>query len=371
MGGEPVARREGGAEVDAGIAEAEPAPAQHQADLGEPEGEGGARREPGAAPGRLAVERAQQGAVLQDTVVVERHGDEDDVVGSLRIERLQHVVEQPQLGLAQPAVARQAALGIHGLRDSRLGGHMDVALEHAAVNGIVGIAPHEVGAHRADELLQWPDAGPFAHRVAQRRAFGGEEGHQDVVHVAAVVHDEDHGGVGRHAGQGAFVGEAQAHAIEEAGHGAGDRIADAEVDVGVEGRHDLARVAMDLGHRRLARDVVGAGVVVGGGHHLRVVDQPVDQHLPLGELERLYLDIEPPVDAIDQPVETPPQEPAAARDQQAVEQRPQREGGDRQEQPERNGDRLAHRSAHHPAHRPAAGASTAGGRGPRRPAGSR
>ena len=82
-------------------------------------------------------------------------------------------------------------------------------------------------------------------------------------------------------------------------------------------------------------------MVVGGGHHLRVVDQPVDQHLPLGELERLDLDGEPPVDPVDQPVEPPAQEPAAARDQQPVEQRPQREGSDRQEQPERDGDRLA------------------------------
>jgi hypothetical protein len=55
---------------------------------------------------------------------------------------------------------------------------------------------------------------------------------------------------------------------------------------------------------------------------LRVVDQPVDQHLALGELERFYLDVEPPVDAVDQAVEAAPQEPAAARDQQPVEQGP-------------------------------------------------
>jgi hypothetical protein len=37
-------------------------------------------------------------------------------------------------------------------------------------------------------------------------------------------------------------------------------------------------------------------MLVGGGHDLRVVDQAVDQDLPLGELERLDLDGEAAVD---------------------------------------------------------------------------
>jgi hypothetical protein len=99
---------------------------------------------------------------------------------------------------------------------------------------------------------------------------------------------------------------------------------------------------MDFRHRDLARHVMGSRVFVGGSDHLRIVDQPVDQDLPLGELERLDLDSEAAVDPVDQAIQPAPQEPAAARDQQPVEQRPQRERQDRDEQPERNGDRLAH-----------------------------
>jgi hypothetical protein len=163
-----------------------------------------------------------------------------------------------------------------------------------------------------------------------------------------MVHDEHYRGAGRHARHGALVGEAQAHAVEEAGDGAGDRVAYPEVDVGVEGRHDLARIAMDFSHRHLARQVVGARIVVGGGDHLRVVDQAVDQHLALGELERFYLDGQPLVDAVDQPVEAAAHEPAAARDQEPIEQRPGREQRDCRKQPERNGDRIAHRPLDRP-----------------------
>ena len=101
VAGEPVAGGDEPAEIHAGIAETIPAAAQHQAELAEPEGERGARGEQRAAPRQLLVERAQQGAVLEHAVVVQRHRHEDDVVVALGIERFQHVVEQAELGLAQ------------------------------------------------------------------------------------------------------------------------------------------------------------------------------------------------------------------------------------------------------------------------------
>ena len=56
VGRQPVARRHQRPEIDAGIAEAEPAAAQYQAELAEPEAERGMGGEPGAAPRRLLVE---------------------------------------------------------------------------------------------------------------------------------------------------------------------------------------------------------------------------------------------------------------------------------------------------------------------------
>ena len=169
------------------------------------------------------------------------------------MEAAQHVVQHAEARLAQQAVARQATLGVHRLRHAGLGGHRDVALEHAAVELILGVAPHEVGAHRADQLLQPPHTRPFAHRVRQRGALGREVGRDDVVHVAAVVHHEHHGRVLGDGVQARVVGVADAHAVQRLRDAPRQPVADAEVHVGIEGRHDLARIALHLVQRHLAR----------------------------------------------------------------------------------------------------------------------
>ena len=56
------------------------------------------------------------------------------------------------------------------------------------------------------------------------------------------------------------VGVAEAHAVEQARDGAGEPVADPEVDVGVEGRDDLVRVAGDPCLRDLARRRGSRGV---------------------------------------------------------------------------------------------------------------
>jgi hypothetical protein len=104
--------------------------------------------------------------------------------------------------------------------------------------------------------------------------------HQQVVHVAAVVDDEDDARLARHGGERRLVEPADAHAVEHARQRARHPVAEAEVEVGVEGGHDLARVALDLRHRHLARHPLLLREGLRRLHHLRVVDQAVDEHAP-------------------------------------------------------------------------------------------
>ena len=50
---------------------------------------------------------------------------------------------------------------------------------------------------------------------------------------------------GASGGEAGLVGEAEPHAVEELRHPLREPVADAEVEVGVEGGDDLARVALD------------------------------------------------------------------------------------------------------------------------------
>ena len=99
-------------EVHAGIAEAVPAPPQHEHRLmgHEPE-EGRDDMRAGIRIG-LRVELVHQETILEHAVVVDPHRNEDEVAFAVRVERRQHVADQAQPGLAQTSVAAQVAFGI-------------------------------------------------------------------------------------------------------------------------------------------------------------------------------------------------------------------------------------------------------------------
>ena len=242
----------------------------------------------------------------------------------------------------QLPVARQAALGKDRLRHAGGGRHPDVALEDLAVERVLRVSPHEVGAHRADERLQRPDARPLADGVGERRLLRRQVGHEDVVHVAAVVDQEDDRRLRRDRRQARLVLVPEAHAVERPGDVAGEPVPDAEVHVGVERRHDLVRVPADPLHDDLARHRLLARLGLGGLEHLRVVEEPVDQDLALGQLEVGDPDLQPRVDLLEHAVDPAPQEPPGARDQEPVERDPR--GEDRQQDGEPDGklDRPAH-----------------------------
>ena len=123
-------------------------------------------------------------------------------------------------------------------------------------------------------------------------------------------------------GQRLVVAVADADAIEHLRNAPGDAGADAEIGIGAERRHDLAGVALHLLHRDFARHAGFPGVLVGRMQHFRIEHQAVDQHLALGELERLDAKLETGVEFVDGAIGAPPHRPAHARHQDAVDQRP-------------------------------------------------
>jgi len=297
------------------------------------------------APAPLRLQPEQLAAVLQHAVVVEADGDEYQVAPGVGTKGFHHVVEQAELRRAQRAVDGEAALGEQRLRHAGLGGHGDVAREHDAVERIARVAPHEVGAHRADQGLQPPDARPFADGVGERHLLGGEEGDQHVIHIAAVVHDEDHGRLRVDRRQAGLVTASGDHAVEQARDAFRQPVADAEVEVGVEGGHDLARVAVDAAAHVDERLAALPRLRRGGGLDARVVEEAVDQHLAPGQLERRQLDPQAGVELADDGVDAAAEEPAHARRQQQHAGGPGGEQRQDDEQPKRDTDAGVHASS--------------------------
>ena len=341
--GDIVSERERLAEADAGIAVAVPSPPDPL-----PQAFADPRREHQWIEGKaraLALGRGGGGredTVLEHAVVVEADGHEDDVAGPVGVEARDHVAEQPELGRAQRAVAREAALGEYGLRHPGRGRHVHVARQHLAIERIGAVAAHEIAAHGADQALQRPHAGPFADGVAQRRALRHQIRDQHVVHVGAMIDDEHHRGVGRHLVERHLVEGAEPHAIERGRQLLRQCGADPEIGVGRERRHDLLGVAA----RARMGDALGLlarlGLVLDGLEHFGVEHQLLDQLPPSRQLEGRDLQLEPLVELVDGPIDPPPQPPPHRRREEAVDE------GDDGEQPRQDGEpeRDCHRCRH-------------------------
>jgi hypothetical protein len=159
-----------------------------------------------------------------------------------------------------------------------------------------------------------------------------------------VVHHEDHAGIPVHRGKPLFVREAHTYPVQNPRGLFRDPVADPEVGVRVEGGHDLLRVTLDLRHHDVSRDVVLLRVGARRLHDFRVVHQPVDQHLSLGQGERADIQLEALPDLFEHQVDATAKEPADARDQQAAHGRPRREEEENRGEPDGKGNVSAHRS---------------------------
>ena len=310
----------------------------------EPEqGQGNVRPAPRGR--RLRIALPDQGPILQHPVVVDADGNEHEVALALRIELRDHVVDEAELRTAQAPVAAEPAFGVDRLDDPRGGRRLDVAGEHLAVERIARIAAHEVRPERTDERLQRPDPRPLPDRVAERGALGGEVGHDHVVHVAAVVHHEDDARVRLDLRERPLVGVPHADPVEELDGAPCQVVPDPEVEPRVERRNDLARVAFDLAGQDLARRARLPGPALDRLHHPGVMGQQLDEDPAPGPMESGDPEVEPRVQLVDHALDPPPEEPAHARDEEPVENRPQHERAARDRDPDWKGDRLRHRGS--------------------------
>ena len=100
--------------------------------------------------------------------------------------------------------------------DARFHGPLHIALQHGVVKPVAEMPPNEKTAEALEEPLQGPDPGPLPHSVGDGHPVGQQEGHQEIVGVAAVVHDVHHRGMARDAVELGLGAAADANAVEGA-----------------------------------------------------------------------------------------------------------------------------------------------------------
>ena len=115
----------------------------------------------------------------------------------------------------------------------------------------------------------------------------GEIGDEDVVHVRAVVHDEDDARVVGDPREPFVVRVPHPNAVERPRDAARDEIPGAEVRVRAERRDDLVGVPPDPRVHHLARGPADARVRRDRLEELGVMREPVDQDLAPRRLERI------------------------------------------------------------------------------------
>ncbi len=294
---------------------------------------------------RLDIGHRRQHAVFQHAVVVDGDRDEHHVARAERVEAGYHVAQQSEFRRPQFAIATEPALRKDRLRHARRRRHVDIAREDFSIESLAGVARDEIGAHRTDQIAQAPDLGPLADGVAQRRRGRGDVGDQHVVHVGTMVDDEDDRRGGIDGGQRRVVADADPDPVEHMGNRPCDPGADAEISIGTERRHDLAGVALHLFHRDFVRYAGLGRVFFRRPQHFRVEHQPIDQHLPLGQLKRLDAQLEFCVELLDGAVGAPTQRPAHAGNQDAIKRRRDRKDCDDDDEPQRQASLRPHRKS--------------------------
>lgn len=105
---------------------------------------------------------------------------------------------------------------------------------------------YEKGSCRFDERPDRPDAGPFPDRKAQCRPAQSEVAEEDIVHVAAMVHDINDAGLGAYSLKAGFVGDTQANAVEQPDKGIPEPASQAKIEVSVEGGNNLLGIILCL-----------------------------------------------------------------------------------------------------------------------------
>ena len=157
-----------------------------------------------------------------------------------------------------------------------------------------------------------------------------------------MIHQKNDAGVGIDSGQRFVVGITQADAIENLQDAPCQVKSNTEIDVDIEGRHDFTRVASHLSNKNFSRHAGRACFGLNRLDDLGVVGQTIDQDTALRLLERGNLQLQPGIELADKAVDATCQNPAQARNKQAVENCPESEGTDNHHNPDWKGDLFRH-----------------------------
>ena len=150
-----------------------------------------------------------------------------------------------------------------------------------------------------------------------------------------MVDDEHDAGIVIDRSQRLFVGGPEPHAVQQPNEPPGQVVADAEVRIGIERRHDFPGVPGRLRHQHVPRGSRCGRLPVDGFQHFGVVGQAIDEDLALGSREAGNLELQALIEVFDHAIEAAAYKPANAWHQHAVNDRPDREYCPRDDQPKR------------------------------------
>ena len=112
--------------------------------------EGQNRQDRRPKPSDARLPRADQNAVLDDTVIVQRHWHKHHIPSGRTIPR-NDVAQNAQFRRAGATVEAEPTLGEDRLSDALGCRHLDIARQDPAIERPVRPTPYEVGPHHADQ----------------------------------------------------------------------------------------------------------------------------------------------------------------------------------------------------------------------------
>ena len=279
-----------------------------------PHQKGQHRKGPGAEPPLALQPGLDQQPVLDHPVIADAHRHKD---------HRSAIIDGPLLDITQqadprpphPPVKAEATFGKDRLGRPFGRGHLHPSRQHPTIETVMAAAPDEIGAHGPEQPRNGPDPRPFTHGIRQGRAVGHQPGHQDIIHVRAMVHHKDH----RCSGVDAFqrrVHPAHPHPIQQFRQPARGADGETEIDQRRKTRHDFTRIISRL----LDHDRAGAaGLGRAGGNrlkHIRIEGQAHDLVVACHQLERLDRPGQALVQLRDRPLHPAAQEPPNRRKQE-------------------------------------------------------
>ena len=168
---------------------------------------------------------------------------------------------------------------------------MDITFQNFSIQRVVGVPAHEKTPQRLDQRPQWKHPGPFAHCIRQTNLIGRQVGHQQVIHVTAMVHDKNNGRFDVYRLQLFGISSTDLDPINKPRDFPCQPVADAEINQRIERRNDFPGIVIDSSLKQLPGHTFARCLGFNFFDNPGIVDQPVNQNLAFCALEgtNLYL----------------------------------------------------------------------------------